>query len=251
MQSPKFKRMRAPRLAAAAVAALTTALAAAACGSSNTADTTGGGTGTGPATVTRTITVDTGTTTGENTAPASTVTTGTASTPPTSTSTTQTQTQTTGTSTSSTSGGSGLNADACVAADLTPVSEGSNGAAGTIIWTVGLKNTGNSPCKTYGWPGAQFLDSSGKPIGQPATRTTTTMASGTVHPTSISLNPGDTAHFYIQVNDAAGGGAGCTNASYLQIYAPDDTTAMRLATSQQIQYCPKTTVTPLQSGTGS
>lgn len=240
MRSAKLRGMRVPRLAAAAVAALTVAVTAAACGSSNTADTST----TGPVTVTKTqtVTVNTGTATGTTSTPASTTTTGTTSSTPTATSTTQTQTGT------STSGGAGLNADACVAADLTPVSEGSNGAAGTIIWTVGLKNTGNSTCKTYGWPGAQFLDSNGKPIGQPATRTTTTMASGTVHPSSITLNPGDTAQFYIQVNDAAGGGAGCTNAAYLQIYAPDDTTAMRLSTSQQVQYCPKTTVTPLQAG---
>jgi Protein of unknown function (DUF4232) len=252
MRSAKTKRMRATRLAAAGAAALALALTAAACGSSNTADTSS----TGPATVTRTVTVNTGTGTSTPATTTSTTSTGTTTTTTTSTPTTTTPTTTTpttktgATTTTSTSGGSGLASDQCVASELTPVSKGSNGAAGTIIWEIALKNTGSSACNTYGWPGAQFLDSSGTPIGKPATRTTTSMQSGSVHPTVITLQPGAEANFYIQVNDAAGGGAGCTSAAYLQIYAPNDTTAMRLGTSQQVEYCPTTTVTPLQASAG-
>jgi hypothetical protein len=137
-----------------------------------------------------------------------------------------------------------------VAANLTPVSRSTNGAAGTIVWEVALKNTSSAECATDGYPGAQFLDSSGNAIGNPATRSTT-WAGGTIQPSPIELKPGDSAYFYIQVNDAAGGGAGCTGVSALQIYAPDDTAAMKLTASPEIQYCPKLTVTPLTASTGS
>jgi hypothetical protein len=249
MLASKIRAMRPTRTAGVA-AALVAALGLAACGSSNTADTSGSG----PATVTKTQTVTvstsgaTGTSPSTTTATTSTPTSSTTTTGPTTTTVTSTSTTATGTTTS---GGSGLTGDHCVASELTPVSKSANGAAGTIIWEVALKNTSSANCATEGYPGVQFLDSSGNPVGHPATRTTTTMAGGTVQPSPITLRPGDSAYFYVQVNDAAGGGAGCSNVSYLQIYAPDDSTAMRLTASQEIQYCPKLTVTPLQASPGS
>lgn len=136
---------------------------------------------------------------------------------------------------------------ACVAADLTPRFVGGNGAAGTDILSFALANTSSAACHTYGWPGVQFLGADGTPVEPPASRTTTDPAAQhPVEPTEITLKPGQEATFVIVISDAYDGGAGCRNASYLQIYAPDDTTAMRLAV--KASPCPKSSVTPLQPG---
>ncbi len=230
-------------MAAAVVAA---GAGVAGCGSNNTADTN-------PVTVTKTQTVTinpTGSTPSPDTGTATTASTTTATgTTPTATGTTTSSTSTSTSTRTGSSGGSGLSGSHCTASGLTPVSRSTNGAAGTIAWEIALKNTGNADCATEGYPGVQFIDSRGSTVGQPATRSTT-WAGGTIQPGPIELKPGESAYFYIDVDDAAGGGSGCTGVSALQIYAPDDTTAMKLTASPEIQYCPKLTVTPLTASAG-
>ncbi len=77
--------------------------------------------------------------------------------------------------------------DACNASDLTPVYLGSNGAAGTIVLGFALKNTGSTTCHTYGWPGVQFLSSSGAALPTGSVRTTGDVVGST--PAS-ALTPG-------------------------------------------------------------
>ena len=52
---------------------------------------------------------------------------------------------------------------ACTGSSLQLISEGTNGAAGTVVATFAIRNVSSSACHTYGWPGVLFLDKSGAP----------------------------------------------------------------------------------------
>src|SRR5579875_519833 len=207
-------RLRLPVLCATAAAVC--ALAVAACGgSSNTSDQT------------RTI-VETQTVTQPSTSPAGTTSTGPL------TNTTATQTTTTQV------------ADACSASDLTPAYLGSNGAAGTIVLGFALKNTGDSTCHTYGWPGVQFLSSSGGALPTGSVRTTGDVV-GSTPATELTLKPGEEASFRLVTSDMGPNGSGCPSAADLQIYAPDDTAKMQVPVSG-VAACGKATLSPLMPG---
>jgi hypothetical protein len=189
----------------------------AACGSSNASDQT-------QVTVTRTI-IQTGTTPG-------TTTTGTGP-----------QTDTTATKTSTTPGAVG---NPCTASDLTPSFLGSNGAAGTIVLGFALKNTSSSTCHTYGWPGVEFLSSSGAALPTGTTRTTGDVV-GSTPAGVVTLAPGQEASFRMVTSDMGPNGSACPTATALQIYAPDDTVKMKIALSG-VAACGKGTVSPMLPG---
>ena len=207
-----------------ATAAATCALLLSACGgSTNTSDQTGGGGGS-PVTVTKTITQP-------------------ASTPATTTTDTGPQTNTIATKTSTTPAAV---SDRCTASELSPRYLGSNGAAGTIVLGFALKNTGSSSCHTYGWPGVEFLSSSGAALPTNATRTTGDVA-GSTPAGVLTIAPGASASFRMVVSDMATGGGSCPTADMLQIYAPDDTVTMKVAVPG-IAACGKGTVSPMMAG---
>jgi hypothetical protein len=207
-----------------ATAAVITALAVAACGgSNNAADQTGGGNSV--TTVIKTVTEPATTpskTTATNTGP---------------------QTDTTATKTSTTQAAVG---SACTASDLTPSYLGSNGAAGTIVLGFALKNTGASTCHTYGWPGVEFVSSSGAALPTNATRTTGDVV-GSTPANVLTLKPGEEASFRMVASDMATGGGNCPTASALQIYAPDDTATLKVSVPG-IAACGKATVSPMMPG---
>jgi hypothetical protein len=212
----RFKLRRAPVLAAAAVIG---ALGLAACGSSNNASDNSQP----PVTVTQTVTQPSNpatTTTATNTGP---------------------QTDTTASKTSTTAVG-----DPCTASDLTPAFLGSNGAAGTIVLGFALKNTSSTTCHTYGWPGVEFLSSSGKALPTHATRTTGDVV-GSTPAGELTLSPGESASFRMVTSDMGPGGGSCPTASALQIYAPDDTATMKVALNG-VAACGKATLSPLLPG---
>ena len=207
-----------------ATAAGLCALALAACGgSSNASDNTGSGGGT-VKTVTKTVTQP-------------------ASTPSTTTTDTGPQTNTIATKTSTTRAAVGT---PCTASDLSPRFLGSNGAAGTIVLGFALKNTGNASCHTYGWPGVEFLSSSGSALPTNSTRTTGDLV-GSTPAAVLTLAPGDEASFRMVVSDMATGGGSCPTASELQIYAPDDTVTMKVSVPG-IAACGKGTLSPMMPG---
>ena len=197
-----------------ATAAVLCAGLLAACGSSNASDNTG------PTvtTVTKVITT----------------------TPPTNTGP---QTDTTATRTTMTTGGTGI---ACSASDLTPSFLGSNGAAGTIVLGFALKNTGTSSCHTYGWPGVEFLSSSGAELPTGSTRTSGDVV-GSTPANPLTLAPGEEASFRMVTSDMGPGGSGCPTASALQIFAPNDTVKMKVSLSG-VAACGKTTLSPMLPG---
>lgn len=213
----RFRLRRSSVLAAAAVAG---ALLLAACGgSSNTSDNTAP-----TVTVVHTVTQP-------------------ASTPATTKTTTDTgpQTDTTATKTSTTAAG-----DPCTASDLTPSFLGTNGAAGTIVLGFALKNTGTSTCHTYGWPGVQFLSSSGAALPTHATRTSGDVV-GSTPAGALTLAPGDDASFRMVTSDMGPNGSSCPTASALQIIAPDDTATMKVALDG-VAACGKATLSPMMPG---
>lgn len=200
------------------IVAVLLALGTAACGSSSTA------------TSARTVVV-TGPSTSATTAVAQTTTTASA-----------TVTSTASTTTTAAAG------PACTAADLRLASEGTNGAAGTIVAYFSLQNTSRQPCHSYGYPGVLFLSSSGAPLPTNASRTTHD-ALGYTPVTEIVLEPGKLASFRI-VAGLVGAGAGCPTAYGLQVIAPDDTATMRTAISGGLFECKAVTVSPLALGNG-
>ncbi len=215
----EHRNMHLPRVALAlAVAVAVVALGTAGCGSSTTA--------------TRTVTVTTAQT---------------------SITSTSTQTTTPASATSTASSVSSASAvagtgPACGAAELALASEGTNGAAGTIVAYFSLKNVSRQPCHTYGWPGVLFLDKNGAPLPTNALRTTHDLL-GNTPLSEIVLAPGRLASFRI-VASLIGSGAGCLTAYGLQAIAPDDTATMRTTISDGVFECKTVTVSPLAPGNG-
>ena len=105
---------------------------------------------------------------------------------------------------------------------------GSNGAAGTIVLGFALKNTGSTACRTYGWPGVAFQSSKGAAPPTNATRTTGDVV-GSTPADVLTLQPGQEASFRMVTSDMATGGGSCPTAGKLQIYAPNDTVAMKVS----------------------
>ena len=214
--------MRLRRSALTATAAVIGALVVAACGgSSNSSDQTGGG-GQQTVTVTRTVTQTQSTATHTETGPL--------------TNTTATQTKTT----------PAALGNACSHADLTASYLGSNGAAGTIVLGFALKNTGSTTCHTYGWPGVQFLSSSGAALPTNAKRTTGDVV-GATPANVLTLKPGEEASFRLVASDMGPNGSSCPTASQLQIYPPDDTITLKVGLSG-VAACGSATLSPMMPG---
>jgi hypothetical protein len=168
--------------------------------------------------------------------------------------TTATSAPTTTASTSATTastGGAAVSGSVCTAAELTPGFAGSNGATGHVVLVFTLLNRSATGCRTYGYPGVEFLTSSGSPITTNATRTTLDFA-GHIAETEITLAPGKEASFRLITSDVAGGAGACVTAHGLQIIAPDDTTPMRVTMPTGISLCNgQATVSPLAPGTAA
>ena len=181
-----------------------------------------------------------------STAPAP-ATTQTSSTPTsTSTSTTQTTPATTPTSTSSPS-----NSTACTASELALSFLGGQGATGHGELGFELRNTSNSTCHTYGYPGVQFLDRAGKALPTDSTRTTQDFF-GSVPEKELIVEPGQSVSFRLGVTHGAASPVGCTTAYGLQVIPPDDTATLHVAIVNGGAYeCRTATVSPLQQGTSA
>jgi hypothetical protein len=98
----------------------------------------------------------------------------------------------------------------------------SQGTAGSTYTTMTFTNISGAPCTLYGYPGVALA--AGTPItqiGAAATHSPSPSAS------VVTLTPGHAAHFLLRISDAHKyPAADCTpmNATYLQIYPPNQTT---------------------------
>lgn len=170
----------------------------------------------------------------------------TVTTPPTSTTSTSTSpTATTPTVTAINPTGSG----ACTSHDLAGRFLSQNGATGNVVLELALRNTGSTPCHSYGYPGVQFVSKTGAPLPTAATRTTQDLL-GSTRLAAVTLGPGQEASFrMVAATDRPGGGS-CPSAYGLRIIAPDDTVPIAV-TLPAIYECGRTTVSPLEAGTGA
>lgn len=114
----------------------------------------------------------------------------------------------------------------CKAASLTAATDATGGgAAGSVYEKLILTNSGTAPCIVEGFAGVSLTaDANGEPIGEPATRVTTTPV------TKIELAPGKSAWAEIRYTQAGNYGD-CTKvpAAGLRIYPPNDTASLFVA----------------------
>ncbi|SDX10679.1 Protein of unknown function [Arthrobacter sp. yr096] len=114
----------------------------------------------------------------------------------------------------------------CKADSLTAATDSTGGgAAGSIYEKLILTNSGTAPCILEGFAGVSLTaDAAGEPIGEPATRETTTPV------TKIELAPGKSAWAEIRYTQAGNYGD-CTKvaAAGFRIYPPNDTASLFIA----------------------
>ena len=172
--------------------------------------------------------------------------TATASAPPAATgTTTTTATTSTGTPSSTTPTAT---ASECTAAMLKLGYLGGQGATGHGELGFSLTNDSGSSCRTYGYPGVQFLSDSGAPLPTRSTRTTSDFF-GATPLSSLTVAAGATVSFRLAVTHGAGTSAGCTTAGELQAIPPNDTHALVVKIAGGAYECGTATVSPIQPGT--
>jgi Protein of unknown function (DUF4232) len=125
---------------------------------------------------------------------------------------------------------------------------GGQGATGHGELGFSLTNTSTTGCHTYGYPGVEFLDSSGRSLPTQNSRTTNDFF-GTTKLERVDLAPGDRASFRLGVTHGAASPAGCATAAQVQVIPPDDTATLQgdLGTGGAYE-CGTVTVSPVQPG---
>jgi hypothetical protein len=159
------------------------------------------------------------------------------------TSTTTSSPTTTVTAPTTTASGPAL----CRAAGLAPTYLGQQGATGHGEIGFALRNTGSSPCSSFGFPGVLFLDRSGAPLPTASTRTTHDLF-GSTPAVALVLAPGASASFRLGVTHGISSSAGCTTAYGLQVIPPNDTSSLRISIPDGAYECGTATVSPLRPG---
>jgi hypothetical protein len=223
---PEQSLMRRSRREHALALVLTAALLLAACGSA------GGAASTTPPSP--------GTSTAAAAAPATSTTTAASSSTSTSTSTTTT------TSTTSTAAGP----PPCTAAGLSLSFLGQQGGMGHGEIGFELHNTSGDSCRTYGYPGIQFLDQQGNPLPTIPHHTTRDFF-GNSPATPLVIAPGDGASFRLDVGHGVATANGCATAYALQVIPPNDTATLRTTIPNGSYECRDANVSPLRSGTSA
>jgi hypothetical protein len=110
-----------------------------------------------------------------------------------------------------------------------------------------LKNTSNVSCRTYGYPGIEFLDQSGHALATVPHHTTSDFfGSGPAVPLVIA--PGGTASFRLDVGHGVATSAGCATAYGLQVIPPNDTATLRTTIPNGAYECKDANVSPLRAG---
>jgi hypothetical protein len=141
---------------------------------------------------------------------------------------------------------------ACATQHLQAKVVNTEGAAGSVYQNIDFTNSGSTSCTLYGYPGVSL--GTGMPfsqVGAAATRSTTAA------PAVATLAPGQTANAVLRVVQAGNyPQATCspTATTYLQIYPPDQTTAIYLAfnsTGCKSSTVKLLTIGAVQAGTGN
>ncbi len=124
----------------------------------------------------------------------------------------------------------------CGAGQLSLAQTAGQGAAGSVIRTYALRNTGTGTCVLYGFPGASLVDAQGRQVGAAARRQG---AAG-----QVRLAPGQAASFDVALA-YAGCPGGAPRSQSLRVYPPGDRGS--LLTPYQLPVCTTPTVTAVRA----
>ena len=127
-----------------------------------------------------------------------------------------------------------LAAGTCSAAQLAGSLTPQQGAAGSVIASLTLTNTGSTPCTLSGYPGVSFVDANGTPVGAPASRDAA--GAGTV-----TLQPGTSASSGLRITQPGVIGQVCNphQAAGVRVYPPGSYESLVVAYSGQACGNPK------------
>ena len=158
-------------------------------------------------------------------------------------STTSQSTTTAPATTTSSAAAAGL----CRAPGLSLSFLGGQGATGHGLLGFELRNVSSHGCHTFGFPGVQFLDSSGRPLTTVSTRTTQDFF-GSAPERALDVAPGQSVSFRIGVTHGITSSAGCTTAAAVSVIPPNDTESLHVTIPQGAYECRTATVTPVEPG---
>lgn len=110
----------------------------------------------------------------------------------------------------------GAQAGACSVSQLSGNVTPNQGAAGSVLASVNLTNTGNEPCVLHGYPGVSFVDQNGGTVGAPAAR------DGALAGTAVTLQPGQSASAPLKITQPGAIGQLCNpqQADGFRVYPP-------------------------------
>jgi hypothetical protein len=160
----------------------------------------------------------------------------------TTTTTTSTASPTTTTTTATVSG-----PPPCRASMLSLSFLGQQGGMGHGEIGFALRNTSSGSCRTYGWPGIQFLDNGGNPLPTIPHHTTNDFF-GSTPAAPLVIAPGASASFRLDVGHGVATSNGCATAYALQVIPPNDTATLRTSIPNGAYECQDANVSPLRAG---
>jgi hypothetical protein len=135
----------------------------------------------------------------------------------------------------------------CTAAMLALSFLGQQGGMGHGEIGFQLRNTSSTSCRTYGWPGIQFLDQNGGALPTiPHHVTNDFFGSNPAVPLVIA--PGSSASFRLDVGHGVATSNGCATAYALQVIPPNDTATLRTSIPNGAYECRDANVSPLRAG---
>jgi hypothetical protein len=140
---------------------------------------------------------------------------------------------------------------ACTTAQLAVALGQTDSAAGNQYTPIVFTNRGGAACTMTGFPGVAFLNAAGQQVGPAAVREAQPVQ-------TVQLPVGGSAHAIMDFHDAglySASACQAAAAAYLQVYPPNQTTAVRLASSKQVctqaMSSPQLTVRPVSPGVSS
>jgi hypothetical protein len=139
---------------------------------------------------------------------------------------------------------------ACVASMLSLSYLGGQGATGHGELGFALRNTSSGPCHTFGYPGVLFLSKSGQGLTTATMRATHDFF-GSAPLIALTVAPGQSISFRLDVTHGSASSAGCTTAYGVQVIPPDDTATLTAKIPNGAYECAKATVSPLRAGTSA
>lgn len=116
-----------------------------------------------------------------------------------------------------------------------------SGTAGTVYIDAIFTNKSSRACTLQGYPEAALTDANSQTLGQQATQ------SGSSPAASITIQPNKSAHAAAGFPDPGALSSGsCSQAAFLNVTLPGDTTNLQTAISQE--YCPGFSISAITAG---